>query len=178
MRRSVPCLAAMLLFSTAYASELSLGEVNAYLNTSAKLGEGSKANQVAVIPFSHIDGPKNEDLFYAFVPFKYVARNYIKYQVTFISCTCRSADVNVWSTAYVELTLPESGYYLDGLAFAGWEIDGTAYQPGDTVVVSGDTVVNATWVEAGDEGALEYGEEQVEPVEVLAGLAEEEGGVK
>ena len=60
-----------------------------------------------------------------------------------------------------ELTLPESEYYLDGLAFAGWEIDGTAYQPGDTVVVSGDTVVNAMWMEAGDEGALEYGEEEV-----------------
>ena len=86
----------------AVADELSLGEVNSFLNGSAKLGEGSKANQVAVIPFNHIDGPKEEDLFYAFVPFKYVARNYIKYQVTFISCTCRSADVNLWSTAYVE----------------------------------------------------------------------------
>ena len=30
-----------------------------------------------------------------------------------------------------------------------------------TVVLSGDTVVNAMWVEAGDEGALEYGEEEV-----------------
>ena len=93
----------------AQADGLSLGDVNDFLNKSAKLGEGSKANQVAVIPFSHIDGPKEEDLFYAFVPFKYVARNYIKYQVTFISCTCRSADVNVWSTAYIELTLPSSG---------------------------------------------------------------------
>jgi len=103
----------MVLPIAAQASELSLGEVNDFLNGSAKLGEGSKANQVAVIPFSHIDGPKEEDLFYAFVPFKYVARSYIKYQVTFISCTCRSADVNVWSTAYVELTLPSSGKIED-----------------------------------------------------------------
>ena len=44
---------------------MSLGEVNDFLNNSAKLGEGSKANQVAVIPFSHIDGPKDEDLFSA-----------------------------------------------------------------------------------------------------------------
>ena len=107
------CLAAMLLCSVAYASELSLGEVNNYLNTSAKLGEGSKANPVAVIPFDHIDGPKDEDLFYAFVPFKYVARSYVKYQVTFISCTCRSADLNLWTTAYVELTLPSSGKIED-----------------------------------------------------------------
>ena len=103
----------MMLFSFAQASELSLGDVNEFLNSSAKLGEGSKANQVAVIPFDHIDGPKEEDLFYAFVPFKYVARSYIKYQVTFISCTCRSADVNLWTTAYVELTLPSSGKIED-----------------------------------------------------------------
>ncbi|MDY6410245.1 MAG: rhodanese-like domain-containing protein [Synergistales bacterium] len=105
-------LSAMIL-SAASADELSLGEVNRFLNSSAKLGEGSKANAVAVIPFNHIDGPKEEDLFYAFVPFKYVARNYVKYQVTFISCTCRPADLNVWSTAYLELTLPSSGKIED-----------------------------------------------------------------
>ena len=106
-------LCLMMIVPAALAGELSLGDVNSFLNTTAKLGEGSKANQVAVIPFSHIDGPKEEDLFYAFVPFKYVARSYVKYQVTFISCTCRSADVNVWSTAYVELTLPSSGKIED-----------------------------------------------------------------
>ena len=102
-----------MLSSTVFAAELSLSDVNNFLNTSAKLGEGSKANAVAVIPFSHIDGPKEEDLFYAFVPFKYVSRNYVKYQIAFISCTCRPADLNVWSTAYVELTLPSSGKIAD-----------------------------------------------------------------
>ena len=52
------------------AADMSLGDVNAFLNESAKLGEGSKGNQVAVIPFNHIDGPQAEDLFYAFVPFR------------------------------------------------------------------------------------------------------------
>lgn len=103
----------MAMSTVALADELSLGEVNDFLNSSAKLGEGTKANQVAVIPFNHIDGPKEEDLFYAFVPFKYVARSYVKYQVTYLSCTCRTADVNVWSTAYVELTLPSSGKLED-----------------------------------------------------------------
>jgi rhodanese-related sulfurtransferase len=106
-------LCIMLFIPAAQASSLTLGDVNEFLNDSAKLGEGSKANQVAVIPFDHIDGPQEEDLFYAFVPFKYVARSYIKYQVTFISCTCRSADVNVWTTAYVELTMPSSGKLED-----------------------------------------------------------------
>jgi rhodanese-related sulfurtransferase len=115
----------------ASADELSLGEINTFLNNSAKLGEGSKANQVAVIPFNHIDGPKEEDLFYAFVPFKYVARNYIKYQVTFISCTCRSADVNLWSTAYVELSLPSSGKIEDSeIRTLSFDLDSTEHYLG------------------------------------------------
>jgi rhodanese-related sulfurtransferase len=99
--------------ASAQTEALTLEKINEFLNTSAALGEGSKANPVAVIPFNHIDGPREEDTFYGFVTFKYVARNYIKYQVSFVSCTCRSADVNFWSTAYLELTLPESGLLDD-----------------------------------------------------------------
>lgn len=83
--------------------------VNEWLNTSADLGEGTMGNAVAVIPINHINGPREETKFYAFVNFKYKARNYIKYQITYLSCTCRSADVNYWMTAYVELSLPKSG---------------------------------------------------------------------
>lgn len=82
--------------------------VNAWLNDSADLGEGSIANPVAVIPIAHIDGPGNESDFYAFVNFKYMARDFIKYQISYVSCTCREASVNYWQTAYVEMTLPES----------------------------------------------------------------------
>lgn len=133
MKRMLACLLCLMLLLpfAAQASGLSLGDVNDFLNSTAKLGEGSKANQVAVIPFSHIDGPKDEDLFYAFVPFKYVARSYIKYQVTFISCTCRSADVNVWSTAYVELTLPSSGKIEDAaIRTLSFDADSTGHYLG------------------------------------------------
>ncbi len=133
MKKAVVALFLLFVMLTAFAvaDELSLGEVNSFLNNSAKLGEGSKANQVAVIPFNHIDGPKEEDLFYAFVPFKYVARNYIKYQVTFISCTCRSADVNLWSTAYVELTLPSSGKIEDAeVRTLSFDMDSTGHYLG------------------------------------------------
>ena len=106
-------LAGVSLTSLAQAQTITLEDVNTFLNESAKLGEGSKANPVAIIPINHIDGPQDEDLFYGFVSFKYEARNYIKYQVSFISCTCRSADVNYWTTAYVDLTLPESGLLID-----------------------------------------------------------------
>ena len=89
---------------------LDLDAINEFLNTSADMGEGSIANAVAIIPINHINGPRDEHDFYAFVNFKYKARNYIKYQIT---CTCRSADVNYWMTAYVELTLPDSGNIED-----------------------------------------------------------------
>ena len=92
---------------------LNLDAINEFLNTSADMGEGSIANAVAIIPINHINGPRDEHDFYAFVNFKYKARNYIKYQITYLSCTCRSADVNYWMTAYVELTLPDSGNIED-----------------------------------------------------------------
>lgn len=121
-------LSALLLFSVAQAAELSLGDVNAWLNGSAKLGEGSKGNQIAVIPISHIDGPGEEDQFYAFVPFKYVSRNYVKYQVTFLSCTCRPADMNMWTTAYVELTLPDTGKIDDAaVKCLSFDLDATGH---------------------------------------------------
>ena len=89
-------------------TELSLEQINEFLNSSADMGEGSIANKIAVVPIDHIDGPRNESRFYAFVNYKYKARDYIKYQITYLSCTCRAASVNYWQTAYVELTLPES----------------------------------------------------------------------
>jgi uncharacterized protein with FMN-binding domain len=94
-------------------STLSLDSINEFLNTSADLGEGTVANAVAIIPINHVNGPREERDFYAFVNYKYSARKYIKYQITYLSCTCRSADVNYWMTAYVELTLPESGKLED-----------------------------------------------------------------
>lgn len=93
--------------------QLTVGQVNQWLNSSADVGPGTKANQIAIVPINHIDGPREENTFYAFVNFKYKARNFIKYQISYVSCTCRSADVNYWQTAYVELTLPESGKIED-----------------------------------------------------------------
>ena len=92
---------------------ITLESINKYLNESADMGAGSIANVVAVIPVKHINGPREEHDFYAFVNFKYKSRNFIKYQVTYLSCTCRSAEVNYWSTAYVEMTLPRSGNIED-----------------------------------------------------------------
>lgn len=93
---------------TCSVDSMTLEDINEYLNTTADLGEGTIANKVAIVPIDHIDGPRNESRFYAFVNYKYKARDYIKYQITYLSCTCRAASVNYWQTAYVELTLPDS----------------------------------------------------------------------
>lgn len=89
--------------------------INQYLNEDTDLGEGSKANPVAVIPIQHVDGPLDESDFVAFVNFKYLARDFVKYQVTYISCTCRPAAYNYWTTVYFEMTLPESGLLDDAV---------------------------------------------------------------
>lgn len=111
--------------------QLTIQQVNQWLNTSADIGPGTKANAIAVVPINHIDGPREENTFYAFVNFKYKARNFIKYQISYVSCTCRSADVNIWQTAYVELSLPESGKIDDAeIKFLSFDEDSTGKYTG------------------------------------------------
>ncbi len=103
---------------------INLELINDFLNTSGDLGPGTIGNEVAVVPIAHIDGPRNESSFYAFVNFKYKARDYIKYQITYLSCTCRAASVNYWQTAYVEISLPESRNADDAeLRFLSFDAD-------------------------------------------------------
>jgi hypothetical protein len=87
--------------------ETTLSDVNEFLNDKVNMNM-NLANKVAIIPFNHINGPKNEWKFYALVNFQYKQRGYVKYQVTYLSCTCRAAKDNYWSTAYIELSLPSS----------------------------------------------------------------------
>lgn len=111
--------------------EISLSDVNAFLNTSYPNGEGivlrmDLANTVAVIPYTHINGPRHERIFYALVNFQYDMETYVKYQVTYVSCTCRDANVNYWSTAYVELTKPTKAQNTR-LRKLSYDLDGTGH---------------------------------------------------
>jgi len=120
-------------------SVLDLDSINEYLN-SGDLSTSGRGNVIAVIPITHINGPKDIDQFYAFIDFKYKARNYIKYQITYLSCTCRSANVNYWQTAYVEITLPESKNINDAkIKFLSF--DGDSGAAGDDYIAGfwGDT---------------------------------------
>lgn len=96
------------------AGSLDLDAINKYLATDALWSDMvSSGNKATLIPFTHINGPKAEWNFFAVVNFEYNADFYYKYQVTYLSCTCRSAEVNYWQTAFVELTVPGSGKLED-----------------------------------------------------------------
>lgn len=121
-------------------SLVDLDSANEFLN-SGDLATSGRGNAVAVIPITHINGPKDIDQFYAFVNFKYKSRNYIKYQVTYLSCTCRAANLNYWQTAYVELTLPDSKNPLDAtIRFLSFDEDSSA---------AGDNYLAGFWGDTG-----------------------------
>lgn len=84
--------------------DMTLTDINKLLN-SEQFWSGYRSD-MAIIPFNHIDGPKNEWKFYAVIHFQFKSGNIVKYQVSYLSCTCRDKIINYWSTAYVELSIP------------------------------------------------------------------------
>ena len=80
-----------------------------------------------VIPYLHINGEGHEVDRNAFLLFEFESRDYVKYQVGYLSCTCRAAKVNFWNVAYIEINkstndvrflsfgLESSGHYNGGM---------------------------------------------------------------
>ena len=128
--------------------ELTLEEVNELLNGA----DMDHANAVAIVPFNHVNGPREEWDFYALINFVYRdrAEGYVKYQVTYLSCTCRTSDVNYWQTAYIELSLPESGDAEEAvLRKLSFDQDGTGHYTagfwGDSSPITSGNKVIATY---------------------------------
>ena len=122
---TMACLMGLSLAAGCKDKKTTLSDVNNFLNDKVNMNM-DLANTVAIIPFNHINGPRNEWKFYALVNFQFKERTYVKYQVTYLSCTCRSANVNYWQTAYIELSLPSSGKAEDvTLRKLSFDKDGT-----------------------------------------------------
>ncbi len=66
-----------------------------------KTGDGIILDNVFV--YDHVNGHQVETDRIAYVLFEYEMMDYVKYQVAYIACTCRSPEVNYFSVAYVEL---------------------------------------------------------------------------
>ncbi len=63
----------------------------------------SSATTDFMIPFSHISGEGAETDKFAYLLFEEPVQEWVKYQITFLSCTCRSQLVNYWQVAFVEI---------------------------------------------------------------------------
>jgi len=56
-----------------------------------------------MIPFVHINGEAAETDKFAYLLFEEPVQEYVKYQITYLSCTCRSQLLNYWQVAFVEI---------------------------------------------------------------------------
>ena len=68
--------------------------------------------------YTHINGNKKETPTLAFVLFEYEQLETVKYQVAYLACTCRGAEVNYYSVAYVELSKEDGS-----IAFISYDVD-------------------------------------------------------
>ncbi len=64
-------------------------------------GEGIVLDNI--FTFRHINGHEVESDRVAHVLFEYEMMDYVKYQIAYIACTCRSPEVNYYTVAYVEV---------------------------------------------------------------------------
>lgn len=60
-----------------------------------------------IIKFPHLDGYGTVVDRNAYILFEYEMRDYVKYQLAYVACTCRAPQVNYWKVAYVELGLED-----------------------------------------------------------------------
>lgn len=68
--------------------------------------EGNSSERI--LPIVHINGEYHEVDEELYIMLEYRTLKYTKYQVSYISCTCRSADVNYRQVMYIELNNSDS----------------------------------------------------------------------
>ena len=66
--------------------------------------EQSDSIDMTVLKFPHLDGHGAEVMKDMPILFEYEMRDYVKYQIAFVSCTCRAPRDNFWSVAYVDIS--------------------------------------------------------------------------
>lgn len=111
------------------AGSMSLDAINKYFETDPYWSNmNANGNKVTLIPFTHINGPKIEWEFFGIVNYEFNYDYGYKYQVTYLSCTCRTKDINYWQTAFIDLSTPVSGNADDiVLKNISFDIDDTGH---------------------------------------------------
>ncbi len=64
----------------------------------------SSEDGMTILEFAHLDGHGAEIIKEMPVLFEYQMRDYVKYQIAFVACTCRAPRDNYWSVAYVDIS--------------------------------------------------------------------------
>jgi len=64
---------------------------------------GSEENS-NILKFDHLNGHGDVVERNAYLLFEYEMRDYVKYQIAYVACTCRAPEVNYWKVAYVEIS--------------------------------------------------------------------------
>lgn len=87
------------------------------------------------LPYTHINGHGEETDMNAFILFEVELRDYVKYQVAFLACTCRDKVVNYWNVMYIEVNK-----YTGDVRTLSFDTDGETghYTPGTWGDSSGD----------------------------------------
>ena len=62
----------------------------------------------SIIKFPHLDGHGSETEKDAYILFEFESLEYVKYQIAYLSCTCRDFYVNYWQVAYIVIDRSDS----------------------------------------------------------------------
>lgn len=65
--------------------------------------DDASLNDITVLQFPHLDGHGHEIDKDMPILFEYEMRDYVKYQVAFVACTCRPPKDNFWSIVYMDI---------------------------------------------------------------------------
>jgi hypothetical protein len=102
------------------------------------------AKDEKAIQFTHIDGHGNVVEMTAYILFEVELRDYVKYQVAYLSCTCRDKVVNYWNVMYLEVDKATGA-----VQYISFDQDGEGghYTPGTWGDSSGDPNQNGVTYE-------------------------------
>ena len=91
-------------------------------------GETGSGVSENAIPFTHINGHGEETDKTAFVLYEFEVGSYVRYQISYLACTCRPDINNYWSVAFIEINKStndirsisyeldaENGHYYSGV---------------------------------------------------------------
>lgn len=73
-----------------------------------------------ILPYTHVDGFGNPSDQVAWISWEFEALEFVKYQIDYISCTCRPDSINKQSLLYVEVAKGGTGGKIRKVWFDYW----------------------------------------------------------